>query len=33
MSLNLAVSHEDILAELCRLFGQDPVSGRLLYQI
>ena len=29
--MNVAVSHEDILAELCRRYGQDPHTGRLLY--
>jgi len=31
--MNAAVSHEDILAELCRRYGQDPHTGRLLYPI
>ncbi len=31
--MNVAVSHEDVLAELCRRYGQDPRSGRLLYAI
>jgi predicted GH43/DUF377 family glycosyl hydrolase len=31
--MNVAISHEDILAELCRRYGQDPTTGRLLYQI
>jgi len=31
--MNVAVSHEDILAELCRRYGQDPHTGRLLYPI
>jgi predicted GH43/DUF377 family glycosyl hydrolase len=31
--LNLAVSHEDVLAELCRRYGQDPHTGRLLYAL
>jgi predicted GH43/DUF377 family glycosyl hydrolase len=31
--MNVAASHEDVLAELCRRFGQDPHSGRLLYPI
>ena len=29
--MNVGFSHEDILAELCRSYGQDPLSGRLLY--
>ena len=29
--MNIAFSHEDVLAELCRLYGQDPSSGRLGY--
>ena len=31
--MNVAVSHVDVLAELCRRYGQDPRSGRLLYAI
>ena len=31
--MNVAVSHEDVLAELCRRYGQDPCSARLLYPI
>ncbi len=31
--LNLAVTHEDVLAELCQRYGQDPLSGRLRYPI
>jgi predicted GH43/DUF377 family glycosyl hydrolase len=31
--MNVAVSHEDVLTELCRRYGQDPHSGRLLYPI
>jgi predicted GH43/DUF377 family glycosyl hydrolase len=31
--MNVAVSHEDVLAELCQRYGQDPNTGRLLYQI
>jgi predicted GH43/DUF377 family glycosyl hydrolase len=30
--MNIAFSHEDVFAELCRRFGQDPLTGRLLYQ-
>jgi predicted GH43/DUF377 family glycosyl hydrolase len=29
--MNIAFSHEDVLAELCRLYGQDSRSGRLGY--
>ncbi len=29
--MNVAFAHEDVLAELCRLFGQDPHTGRLSY--
>jgi predicted GH43/DUF377 family glycosyl hydrolase len=29
--MNIAVSHEDVLAELCRQFGQDPLTGRLVH--
>ena len=31
--MNVAASHEDVLAQLCRRYGQDPTTGRLLYQI
>jgi predicted GH43/DUF377 family glycosyl hydrolase len=31
--LNLAVSHEDVLVELCRRYGQDPGTGRLLHRV
>jgi predicted GH43/DUF377 family glycosyl hydrolase len=31
--MNVAVSHEDVLVELCRRYGQDPQSGRLLYPV
>jgi predicted GH43/DUF377 family glycosyl hydrolase len=31
--LNLATTHEDVLAELCRRYGQHPLTGRLLYDI
>ena len=29
--MNLAFSHEDVLAELCLRYGQDPSSGMLRY--
>lgn len=29
--MNLAFSHEDVLAELCIRFGQDPLTGELRY--
>ena len=31
--MNVAVSHEDVLAELCLRYGQDPRGGRLLYPV
>ncbi len=31
--LNVAFSHEDVLAELCLRYGQDPLTGRLLYDV
>jgi predicted GH43/DUF377 family glycosyl hydrolase len=31
--MNVAISHTDVLVELCRRFGQDPRTGRLLYAI
>ncbi len=29
--VNICFSHEDVLGEMCRLFGQDPRTGRLGY--
>lgn len=31
--MNVAITHEDILAELCTKYPQDPISGRPLYSI
>lgn len=31
--MNVAFSHEDILAALCKRFPQDPMTGRAMYQI
>jgi predicted GH43/DUF377 family glycosyl hydrolase len=31
--MNLCVSHEDVLAELCRRYGQDPLTGTLCYDL
>lgn len=31
--MNLAITHEDILAELCNKYPQDPLSGKALYDI
>lgn len=31
--MNVATTHEDTLAELCRRYGQDPLTGRLRYDI
>ncbi|HEX8627374.1 MAG TPA: hypothetical protein VF755_04310 [Catenuloplanes sp.] len=31
--MNVAVSHEDVLVELCLRYGQDPLTGRLLYPL
>ncbi|GIE88639.1 glycoside hydrolase family 130 protein [Actinoplanes regularis] len=31
--MNVAVTHEDVLVELCRRYGQDPLTGELLYPI
>lgn len=31
--MNLAFSHEDVLAELCARYGQDPLTGSLLYDL
>jgi predicted GH43/DUF377 family glycosyl hydrolase len=31
--LNVAASHEDVLAELCLRYGQDPLSGQLTYPL
>jgi hypothetical protein len=30
--MNVAITHEDILAELCEKYPQDPQSGRPLYE-
>jgi len=31
--LNVGFSHEDVLADLCARYGQDPLTGRLLYSL
>jgi len=31
--MNLGVSHEDVLIELCERYGQDPTTGTLLYPL
>ena len=31
--MNVAITHEDILAELCNTYPQNPISGRPLYQL
>ncbi len=31
--MNVAVTHEDVLVELCRRYGQDPLTGHLLYPV
>jgi predicted GH43/DUF377 family glycosyl hydrolase len=31
--MNLAVTHEDVLIELCRNYGQDPKTGAMLYKL
>jgi predicted GH43/DUF377 family glycosyl hydrolase len=31
--LNVGFSHEDVLAELCTSYGQDPLTGELLYSL
>lgn len=31
--MNVAISHEDVLAELCTRFGQDPQTGTLRYDL
>jgi len=31
--MNLAITHEDILAELCNKYPQDPLSGKALYEM
>lgn len=31
--MNLAVTHEDILANLCERYPQDPMSGKALYEL
>ena len=31
--MNIAITHEDILAELCRKYPQNPITGRPLYPL
>jgi predicted GH43/DUF377 family glycosyl hydrolase len=31
--MNVAITHEDVLAELCLQFGQHPLTGRLEYDL
>lgn len=31
--MNCGATHEDIIAELCIRYGQDPISGELLYRL
>jgi predicted GH43/DUF377 family glycosyl hydrolase len=31
--MNVAASHEDVFAELCLRYGQDPLTGRLHYDV
>ncbi|MEU7873351.1 hypothetical protein [Dactylosporangium sp. NPDC049140] len=31
--MNVGLAHEDVLAELCDRYGQDPLTGRLLYDL
>lgn len=31
--MNVAITHEDVLAELCLRFGQHPLTGRLAYDL
>ncbi|MFD0583034.1 glycoside hydrolase family 130 protein [Dactylosporangium darangshiense] len=31
--MNVGLAHEDVLAELCQRYGQDPLTGRLLYDL
>jgi hypothetical protein len=31
--LNVGFSHEDVLAELCTHYGQNPLTGHLLYPL
>ena len=31
--MNVAATHEEILVELCRRYGQDPLTGTLLYPV
>jgi predicted GH43/DUF377 family glycosyl hydrolase len=31
--MNCAVSHEELLVDLCEKYGQDPLSGKLLYKL
>ncbi|MEU0556580.1 hypothetical protein [Dactylosporangium sp. NPDC006015] len=31
--MNVGLAYEDVLAELCQRYGQDPLTGRLLYDL
>jgi len=31
--MNLGITHEDVLAELCTRYGQDPLTGKRLYSL
>lgn len=31
--MNVAISHEDTLAELCKTYGQEPMTGKPLYKL
>jgi len=31
--MNLGITHEDVLAELCTQYGQDPLTGKPLYSL
>jgi len=31
--MNVGVTHEDVLIDLCERYDQDPLTGRLMYDI
>ena len=31
--MNVGITHEDILIELCEKYAQDPLIGKLLFEI
>jgi len=31
--MNVGITHEDVLIEMCERFGQDPLTGERLYRL